>query len=366
MLGKRIKAYRLFAGLSLRDLSELTQVSAQALSQYETGRVQPRSEVVKTLASALGTSVEQLQGRSDYSLLRSVRFQHLSNQRPRIRDETNTSMISLLDRYLAIEQKLGGVFPSPSLPSIRRIVSKLDQDEADSLAFEVRRAWSLGRGPLPTLVSLFETRGVKIFDWKRANDDYEFRSCSAFVSYARGTSPEIPVVLLNGHLSGEQKRFALCKELANLLLPSMSRQIFEESVRDRFSDLFSRSLLLPAPALHEQLGWKRRSISWYELTEIKKQFGVPYLDIACRCWEIAIISRKTFDELIRNFKRQGWIVPPYNEPYGLPSCSESSTRLTRLALRAITEGVMSESQAAVLLDENNDNIGIWLFPPKPR
>ncbi|MGE0793983.1 MAG: helix-turn-helix domain-containing protein, partial [Acidimicrobiia bacterium] len=58
--GTYVRAQRRLARLSLRQLSELTQISNPYLSQIERGLHQPSVTVIKNLARALGVSVEAL------------------------------------------------------------------------------------------------------------------------------------------------------------------------------------------------------------------------------------------------------------------------------------------------------------------
>lgn len=61
----RLKAARIAAGLSLRDLAELSKVSKSAISFYELGKKTPKFEAVKAIATALNVSLEYLTGASD-------------------------------------------------------------------------------------------------------------------------------------------------------------------------------------------------------------------------------------------------------------------------------------------------------------
>jgi transcriptional regulator with XRE-family HTH domain len=59
-LGEFIRAQRRHANLSLRELAALTQLSNAYLSQVERGQHEPSVRVLRSLASALDTSVETL------------------------------------------------------------------------------------------------------------------------------------------------------------------------------------------------------------------------------------------------------------------------------------------------------------------
>jgi transcriptional regulator with XRE-family HTH domain len=59
-LGALLRAQRLAAALSLRELSALTDVSNAYLSELERGRHEPSLRVLRSIASALGTPLGPL------------------------------------------------------------------------------------------------------------------------------------------------------------------------------------------------------------------------------------------------------------------------------------------------------------------
>ena len=63
-LGALIRAQRLTAGLSLRDLAERTKVSNAYLSQIERGLHEPSISVLSSIAHALGVPLEALLARA--------------------------------------------------------------------------------------------------------------------------------------------------------------------------------------------------------------------------------------------------------------------------------------------------------------
>ena len=63
-LGALIRAQRVTAGLSLRELAELTKVSNAYLSQIERGLHEPSISVLGAIAAALDVSLEALLGQA--------------------------------------------------------------------------------------------------------------------------------------------------------------------------------------------------------------------------------------------------------------------------------------------------------------
>lgn len=62
---QRMKEMRAARGLSLHGLEALTGIDYSALSRYENGRRQPSVRAAKTIASALGVSLDFLVGDHD-------------------------------------------------------------------------------------------------------------------------------------------------------------------------------------------------------------------------------------------------------------------------------------------------------------
>ena len=105
-------------------------------------------------------------------------------------------------------------------------------------------------------------------------------------------------------------------------------------------------MLVPRDILIREVGVHRRSISPYELLALKVLFGISARALAYRCKDVGIISQGALVEVFRVFNERGWRL---NEP--LPFRPERPARFRRLCLRALAEGVISESKASELLQK---------------
>ena len=59
-LGERIRELRESLDLSVRELAKKSKISAPFLSDVELGRRHPSDDVLKVIASSLGTTIEEL------------------------------------------------------------------------------------------------------------------------------------------------------------------------------------------------------------------------------------------------------------------------------------------------------------------
>lgn len=69
MLKERIKALRTEKGLSQAELARLAGVTERSVQRYEAGASYPQMASIEKLATALGTSVDDLLGREDQAIM---------------------------------------------------------------------------------------------------------------------------------------------------------------------------------------------------------------------------------------------------------------------------------------------------------
>ncbi len=69
MLKERVKALRTEKGLSQAELARLAGITERSVQRYEAGASYPQMAAIEKLASALGTSVDDLLGREDQAII---------------------------------------------------------------------------------------------------------------------------------------------------------------------------------------------------------------------------------------------------------------------------------------------------------
>ena len=336
-IGQRIKVSRCARGISLRGLSAKigNRVSAQSISKYERGESVPGSGVLIALADALDVPVDYLVSDSDIRL-EAVDFRRKRITSRREEAQVEASVLHLLERYLAVEGILG--LPTVNWDKPREAPWPVlrDLDEAEQAALGLRIHWGLGLDPIANLVDLLEDHGVKVLALTLANID-------GLTARVRCEDRSIAsVVVVNRKDWGERQRFTLAHELGHMAL-GVAAGIDEEKAAHRFAGAF----LMPAETLRAEIGVRRRSISFGELFELKRIFGVSVQALTYRCKDLGILSAPVVRRLFQEFARRGWRAPPYKEPGAMPA--EQPRRFERLCFRALSEGVISEARAAELL-----------------
>lgn len=334
MFSERLKLARKREGLSLRDLADRVDnvVSAQAIGKYERGEMMPGSAAVIALAKALHVSVSYLLSPIEIAL-EGVEFRKRVSASAKDRAMVEAAVIDHVDRYLQVEELLGIASAQWSEPDgapypVRTL------DDAEAAAEAVRDAWDLGGNPIPDMTEILEERGIKVL--KRPFPSVvDGLSCQV----RRAAGDVVPVIVCSDEKSIERQRFTLAHELGHLVM-AVSGDLDEEKACHRFAGAF----LAPKADLVEEIGSRRHTVSYPELMEIKRMFGLSAAALVVRLRDLGIISEGTLRGTFQGVGRA------WHQKEPLPLVREEPTRrFRRLCFRALAEDAISPSKAAELL-----------------
>lgn len=332
MIGERLKSARLYRGWTQREVAAAVGVSAAAISKYERGQDMPGSAVLIRLAEAFDRSL-------DY-FFRSVsvtlsEFQFRCRQlAQRERQQIAATTHEWLERYLLVESLIAEEQRTPFRPLDDEKRLALTSDDVEGVADYVRSAWGLGNNPIEDVVALFEDRGIKVGMIEAADG---FDACVTWI-----TESQSPVIVSKTGLPGDRQRFNLAHELGHIMLrvgPGLDAE--KEAYR------FAGAFLAPRQAVIQELGPHREEISPYELHLLKHKYGLSMMAWVHRAADLRIISENQRSEWRTVFKSQGW---NGREP-GDQLRAESPTRMNRLIVQLLTEGIITQSRAADLLGQ---------------
>ncbi|EQD28532.1 helix-turn-helix domain protein, partial [mine drainage metagenome] len=85
-----------------------------------------------------------------------------------------------------------------------------DIAQIEDAAEAVRKAWDLGYDPIPDLIDVLETHGIRVF-MIEVNADPKFNGLAASVNH-------MPVIVVGSNWAGDRQRFTLAHELGHLML----------------------------------------------------------------------------------------------------------------------------------------------------
>lgn len=347
MIGARLKLARTAAGHSLRQLESNLGglVTAQAIGKYERNEMMPSSTVLIALAKALGVTEDYLLNPADVELV-AVEFRKKKLTSAREAAEVRARILSEVERYLEIEAILAIDGRSASAVPTKAVHSV---DDAEDAAGWLRGEWKLGEDPIPNLCEFLEEKGVKVCALPLPES---VSGVQANVTSA--ADAVIQVIVVNANHPGERQRFTLAHELGHLCLKAMPGLDIEDAC-----NRFAGALLMPRALLEREVG-KRRSVIWLrELFELKRLLGVSAQAVAYRCRDLGIMSQPAVAGVFKTFSLKGWRKV---EPVALER--ERPARFERLCLRALAEGLISESKAAELLKKTTREILASLDEPR--
>jgi Zn-dependent peptidase ImmA (M78 family)/DNA-binding XRE family transcriptional regulator len=351
MIGARLKLAREAAGLSLRALSNRidNRVSAQAIGRYENDRMMPGSEVLLALARALGVAPEYLLSRRDISLS-GVEFRRAPGAGAKEERAVEARVLEQLERHLTLEETLG-LDVAPRQTSLARLDPIDAPDQAQDAAATLRSRWHLGTDPIPSMTELLEERGIKVIAL-----DLPIAVSGSKTVARLASDRSVLAVIINSNHTGERQRFTLAHELGHLVLDVSGRLSKREA--EKAMDRFAGAFLVADEELRRLAGAHRSDLSLGELVELKRHFRVSLQCLVVRLGQTGILSEPEQQRHWQMLKDHGFLEPPYPEPE--PLDPEKSHRLHRLAMRAVSEGALSESKAAEVLGISARVLNRWL------
>ncbi len=335
IFGTRLKMARRLSGLSLQELADKLEnkVTKQALSKYEMGQMNPTSEVLLAIASTLGL-------KQDYFLkagnipIEKIEFRKRAGLSKKNEEAIIEKARDYVERYLEIESILGisNEFVNPLQD---RIVAT--EDDVEKAAEALRRLWHLGVSSLSNIVETLELKGIKIILIEDVDE---------IDGFSGHTSNNIPVVVVNTkNRPIERVRFTIIHELAHILLIFTDAIDANKKLLEEYCHYFSSCFLMPRALLVRLIGGTKRAyINISELINIKEFVGMSIRAIVHRCKKIGIITETYY------LKWMVYMSKTYGsrEEPGQYKGQEKAMVLEQLVGRALAEGLISTSKAAVL------------------
>lgn len=277
----RLTLARLRRGLSKTDLAAKARISTTSISAHEHEKTVPGPETVQRLAQALGFPTEFFY-RGEVHLVEegAVSFRALTKMSARQRDQvraTATMAAQLLDRWI------GDRFdrPGPDLPDLGGLSPTV-------AAQTLRDLWGFGQDPIPNVVHLLESKGVRVFSLSHPTWGVESQHIDALSMWWDG----LPFVFLNPLKTAERARMTALHELGHLVLhrEELPRGREAEQEANRFAGEF----LVPSDDLRMRA---RKFNSLQTILFDKRRWGVSALGLVFRLHEEGLLDYWEYRDL---------------------------------------------------------------------
>lgn len=334
MFNVRLHRARKAAGLSLRDLGKRVGVSHAAIKKYEDGIALPASDILIKLSRALEVRAEYF-FRPELVKLEGIEYRKRSSLPKKRLDAITHEVIDQIERRFELES----LFPQPPIKTfapmdgLPKAITEMEQIE--EIVEQVRENWELGFDPIPKLIDVLETNGIRVFTIE-TDAENKFDGLAARVN-------GMPIVVVGSHWPGDRQRFTLAHELGHLILEDrLSDDLNEEMACNRFAGAF----LFPRASVIQDLGDHRNAIELKELGLLKDEFGLSMTGILYRAKDLGIISPAYWESLAKVFRFRGW----HRKEPGQNYPAEKSHIFEQLVFHALAEEYIGESKAAELMN----------------
>lgn len=276
---ERLTLARQRRGLRVQELAARIGVAPKSVSRWERGERAPEDESLAALAHELGFPANYFFGDAP-PLLEDWAFRSLARMTARQRDIALAAgaQAVALDQYL--EKQIAR--PEIDVPDLRGYTPA-------EAALEVRATWGLGYRPLPNLVHLLESKGVRVYSLVHEGAEFD-----AFSVWHGG----MPFVFLNTTVTPERSRMDAAHELGHLALHAHTGGGSSKAENDE-AHVFAAAFLMPGPQF---LATAPQRISLATVVEAKQRWGVSALNYVRRLYTLNRITEWQYKSLTIEIK----------------------------------------------------------------
>jgi Zn-dependent peptidase ImmA (M78 family) len=279
-------------GLTKVELAQHLNVTARTVSTYETEGA-PMS-AGRALAASLGFPVGYFEREAMVSFTASdVSFRAARRATARQREAAVAAGVHGVEIDRWISHRF--VLPSLDLPTFCG-------DDPQTAAQLLRSMWGLGTKPLPNLVQLCESKGIRVYTLPPFADAVDAYSI---------WRDEVPYIFLARRKTSERIRFDLAHELGHLILHSAEPA--ETTAQEREADAFASEFLIPADSIVEYLG---HNPSVREILATRSMFKVSALALTAAARKAGRLTDWAYRQTCIELAQRGFRL---SEPGGMPN-----------------------------------------------
>jgi len=333
---------RLAAGLTLAELSKRMSSAGQeitkaGLSKYENEGSTPDAGFLLTLADILGLRSSFFISEPAFNI-EWKRFRKKVALGTRKQERIKSRAELIIEGRLWLEDLL---HPNDErhFPKAVPVGSFEDVEKA---ANDIRRFWNLGDASILSLTNALEDRGCIVVGINSDLDGFDGLS-----GWINGT---IPAIVSNQEMPSDRFRYNLAHELGHLLISFNGES---DKLHEEYAHRFAAAFLVPMQVAYNELGHKRRSISFQELVLLKREYGLSMQAWIRRALDLGIISDSVYNRMFRVFSTRGWRKREPAEFHG----DEKPVRYRQMLYRALEEGIITiETAKRIALSEDIDEM----------
>ena len=147
--GERLKSARLYRGKTITELADETEISKQAISQFENGKATPSIETLLKIMNVLKFPREYFrQVDDDITVNTFFRALLTTSKKEQLVQVTRTRTLAKIYEFL--EEYID--FPELKIPQI-----DIDNIDIESISLGLREYWGLGINPISNIVNVMDS-----------------------------------------------------------------------------------------------------------------------------------------------------------------------------------------------------------------
>ena len=357
----RLQNARKVSGMSQAELaskmSELQSVcpamykgvSSTAIEKYEKGVMVPDNDIIMvTIAKALNTNVANLR-RPFRVMIGKFAFRKKSKLGKKAVERILILAQQRIEKYVEVERLLNEEIGC-NVDFSNFVVR--NKNDARAIANMLRKEWNMGIGPISSAINLLESHGVKVIEVEEDPELFDGTS---------STVEGMPVVVLNSnegdpanpkhHNTYERRNLTLFHELGHQLM-NIADDI-DDKEKENICNAFASEFLIPSEMFIKIFGPKRTGISFFELKDVQREYGISARALMHKASELGVITPSRYKYFNISLNKNPQWRDAIDETAMLP---QHSTRFKRLVYRALASEVISISKAAELLDKSVSDV----------
>lgn len=296
--GERLKFARLYNGYTVDELASKVEISAQAESQYEMGKITPQFDKIVLLSKVLNFPVDFFLEKDNILINSgSSYFRSLMKTPKKYRTEQRTKVCLLAKLYTVLNEYID--FPVLDIPHGIECY-----DSPEEAAIYLRGLWKLGDKPILNLLRLLEAKGIVVTSYDTNTTDIDAFSQQMYIN-----GKEVYFIAYsNNKNSAARINFDLAHELGHIILHNwnedtedISREEFKQ--REKEANEFAAAFLLPREAFLNDIQFYNNELSRY--VELKKKWRVSIGAMIHRACELGVLTMNQYQYLIRIMNKKG-------------------------------------------------------------
>lgn len=287
--------------MTIAELAEITDISKQAISQFENKKTEPRAETLFNLSNALGFPRQYFYQEIKSDVVSGdTYFRSLASMTNKDRME----QIERVNNLIAIYRGISEFIEFPDI-NLYQVPEDFDLDDIEELATNVREYWGLGKSCIKNIIDVMERNGIIVCSVHTDN-----KKIDAYSRVERIDGSSYAIVVLGDDKEDPYRRnFSAAHELGHLLLDDfynledMSRVDYK-AMEDKMN-YFAGALLVPADVYRLDLQtFRKTELSHY--LHLKQKYGVSAAALIFRARQLNEITQSQYQYLMRQISIKGY------------------------------------------------------------